>query len=157
MTTSPIAKVLTNVHEYFWQKWRWNSGSPKKMIKYSTWKSVNEGFYLLDLENWLFWLWRPNGSMSKFLVEVHENFGKNDVVILDHQKPMDHSTWKITKMGGLLLQNLFDLKNGRFWPLGSTGLISKVLTDVYKFFLTIMTANSGSPKIHGLAHKKSTK
>lgn len=56
-------------------------------------------------------------------------------------------------MGGLLLQNLFDLKNGRFWQLGSTGLISKVLTDVHKFFLTIMTANSGSPKIHGLAHK----
>jgi len=42
--TGSIGMVLTYVHVKFWQKWGRNSGSPKKMVNYSTWKSVKEGF-----------------------------------------------------------------------------------------------------------------
>ncbi|KAG5607750.1 hypothetical protein H5410_029242 [Solanum commersonii] len=58
--TGSIAKVLTDVHENFWQK-------STKWEVYLLWGS-------LDLENGPVCSWGPTGSITKVLTEVHENF-----------------------------------------------------------------------------------
>ena len=101
ITTRSIAKVLTGVHENFWQKWHRNFGSPKKMINYSTQKSVKWGVYLLwgffDLENGSFGSCAPTKSIANFLLGVHKKFGKMNVRIPDHQKrwwTVAHKNWQ---------------------------------------------------------------
>lgn len=59
---------------------RWNSGSPKNIVDYSTrkWR-----VYLLrglfDFQNGPFWSLGSAGSIDNILIDVHENLGKQDV------------------------------------------------------------------------------
>ena len=57
-----------------------------------------------------------------------------------------------------MLWGTFDLYNETFWPLGLTGSIGKVLTDVHKKFWQKLYQNSTSPKsLWATSHEKSTK
>ncbi|KAH0722923.1 hypothetical protein KY289_005967 [Solanum tuberosum] len=60
------------------------------MVTKSTRKSTKWGVHLLpgsfDLENGPFWPSGPTGCIAKVLMKSMENFGKNNVEILDHKR-----------------------------------------------------------------------
>jgi len=156
--TSSIAKVVTVVHEKFWQKLDRNPDH-QKVHGHSTWKLAKLGIFQLwgtfDLQNGTFLPWGLNDSISKVLTEVHENifqkWCRNSespkspwTTAHDNRQNGEH-----TRSGAQLT-----FKMGRFWPWGLTCSKVMVLTVVLEKFWKTLCRNSRLPKsLRTLAHE----